>query len=493
MWIAPLGDQTWAGDEDSFKAATALIEKVNATKPEAFLFDMDEKAPSLLQKQGNVGIISVNGPLMTSVPSWARAIFGITDYPAIREALVDAARDPDIGAIMLDVNSPGGAVTGVTDVADLVAEIDTKVKPVHAYTGQLMASAAYWISSSARRITAGNLAEVGSIGVIMRHMEYTKALEKEGVTVNVLRSGKYKALVNPVEALSDVARADAQAKLDYTYGMFMGHVASQRDKAYAVADQQMGQGRTFIGENALAAGLVDGIATFEQALAAAEEEARAFVDKRKSLINNQKKQEGSSMKRKATLTEQDIAAIASGAPVAAVEQPAAPAPEAPQAEEDTTVVDAAVEGAEPTTEAPAAETEAPAETKAEAGAQDAVVAMLRSQLAERDEAIVKLRVDLSKAQDEAAGIKATHDGLLAIARGSARKMYIALGQGGEHVDALSPAALLEEHGRVSEVFQSKFKVGGVAAAAVKQEGEGKKTVKSNPLDQARRNATRIAK
>lgn len=500
MWITDPKKELWAGDESAYEHACELAARINATDPKAFMGMDDLTAPSLLAKNGDVGVIDITGTLYTAAPDWAKAIFGVTDYPQISEALVQAAKDPEIGSILLNVNSPGGAVSGVTAVAELVKRIDTQVKPVHAYTGNRMASAAYWIGSGAREISAGDVAEVGSVGVITMHTDVTKAEEKEGLTTTVLRAGTYKALANPHEALSPLARNDIQSKLDYTYQMFLSHVADNRGMAYAEADSSIGQGRTFLGKQGVTAGAVDAVRTAEQALTAAQEVARQTLDKRKSLNNNAKSQnEGKNMKKKALLTEQDIAAIASGVPldVAAVVPPVEPQAAEPVADPLAPPVDDPGESEAESTITTDAAAPAAAEPAAVAGTD--VVTLLQAQLREAQETLVQARVDLLKAQDkitEAAGereaLATSVTAMSAIVRDSAQKMYTALGQQANHLGTLEGAALLEEHGRVCAVFQEKFKVGGVAAAAA-----GTKTttakVPANPVQNARIRATRLDK
>lgn len=492
MWMTPPQEGLWLGSEADFKQACELVAKINATDVQAFLGMSEDSVPSLLEKQGSVGVISITGSLYTRAPDWAKAIFGVVDYPQIEQALVDAAKDTSISSILLNVKSPGGSVSGVTAVADLVKQIDTKVKPVHAHADGLMASAAYWIGSSARRITADDMADVGSIGVLMVHTEQSKALAEAGITTTVLRAGKYKALLNPVEPLTDEARAEAQSKLDYTYKHFMGHVAEQRGMSYAVADEKMGQGRVFVGEQAKSVGLVDEIASFSQALTAAEKIASPGVDTRKSLNNNPKKQEGlSNMGKKATLTEAEIAALAAGAGQTS-EQDAAAAQASAEAQEQ-----AAAETAAP------AETEAAAETKPAADELvnlRAQVALLTEQVSIANKALVDARVEAAKFQADVALAQAAHtssmghlDALVSIAKAAVRNMHVALGGSAAHVDSLDTAGVIAEHAKAQKSFLEKFKAGGVAAAASTDDGSSAAGAKVSAVQKARLAATRFVK
>lgn len=483
MWVSSPREELWTGSEESIWAAQLLADKINALDPKAFgtqPAEPAEREPRLLSKDGNVGVIQVHGQLFASAPEWVKDVFGITDYGDITEALVAAAKDTSLGSILLDIDSPGGAVRGIDGVTQLINRIDSGVKPIHAVAGGTMASAAYWIGSGAQRVTAGPLSTVGSIGVIQIHREATKMEEKAGITTTVMRAGKYKALGNPYEALSDTARDEMQSKLDYTYGMFIGQVAENRGVSEAAADKAFGQGRTFIGEQAKVVGLVDSIGNYESALTAAQEAAAKSVDSRKSLIQNPKKQEGlADMRKKATLTEAEIAALASGAPV---ENP----PEGQPAAESDPAADpapaAAADGS------PAAD---PAPAPAATPDQSAVVALLKEQLAAAQGDALAARVETSKKSDELAALQSQLEPLVAIARDTVTKLHVALGGSGSHVAALDVKSLLAEHAATSVKFTSTFKVGGVAAASAQAETD-RKAVEAKPSDKARLKAVRIA-
>ena len=144
------------------------------------------------------------------------------------------------------------------------------IKPVVSYSGSTMASAAYWLGSSAGRILAGKTAIVGSIGVVMTHVERSKQLADNGVKATVIRSGKYKQMANSVEPLSDEAKAELQALVDDLNQMFEATVAQNLGVSQKQVHEKMGQGREFLGAKAQAAGLVHGISNFDEALSVAK-------------------------------------------------------------------------------------------------------------------------------------------------------------------------------------------------------------------------------
>lgn len=259
-----LPDQVWAGTEHSLlialEAHNAMMAGIFTTEPATP--KAEEERSYLLTQDEGVGIVSIRGSL-TNRDSWMNEFMGMTSYPEIRRALTQAATDPSITHILLDIDSGGGAVAGVADVTNLLQQVSA-VKPVYAFTDGTMASAAYWIGSTAERVFASRTAMLGSIGVIATHMEMSRRLEKEGIGVNVVRAGEHKALLNRFEPATPKALAGLQAQLDQVYDVFIEHVAEARGTTVAIADKQMGQGREFVGEAAVNAGLADAITTFDK-------------------------------------------------------------------------------------------------------------------------------------------------------------------------------------------------------------------------------------
>lgn len=258
-------DGMWAGTEASLNHLQKALANLTAQDLKVFSSGEEDFAGSdLLSVHGNVGVVSVRGGLVPN-DSPLNKFFGLTSYEAISNALVEAAEMPAVHSILLDVDSPGGSVNGVSDVSELVRYVDG-IKPVYAYTSGTMASGAYWIASGARQIYASKVANVGSIGVITTSMEYTGALEKEGVKATVIRAGEYKQMGNPYEPLTETGKQEIQAMVDSVYKIFVSDVASGRQKSYDYTDKYMAQGRVMLAEDAKTVGLIDSVMTFEQAL-----------------------------------------------------------------------------------------------------------------------------------------------------------------------------------------------------------------------------------
>lgn len=462
-----LDSKFWAGTEQSLERFLASEKlDVSAMQPQ----DQEDGPPRLFAQSGNVGVITIAGSLVNN-DSWMNAFMGRTSYGEIRDALVHAASDPNIGAIVLDINSGGGAVSGVSDTADLIKKIDKGVKPVHTFSDGMMASAAYWLGSSARSVSVGQVTEAGSIGVITVHREMSKAMEMDGVKATVIKAGDHKGNGNPYEPLSDKAREEIQGQLDHMYTLFMGTVAENRGMSYPVADSKMGQGRTFIGTQAVEAGLADSVTTFDAVVSKAQGE----IDARKKVPQyGANFQKGTPMK--VALTEQQIAAMAeAGALADAVGSIAT---------SETVVTDAAsVEAKSETQTEPvqAKTTEAPE-----------LVAFLKTSLAEAQATNVDLTVQLRDAKSQAEAMTATHAALRSIAAASVDRLKVALGGTPGGADALSDTALLAEHATLRAQFESKFKAGGVAAVSATAQSDAKSEV-ADPVRQARLASTRFAK
>lgn len=171
-----------------------------------------------------------------------------------------AAANPRVDAIVLDVDSPGGTVTGVPELAEKVFAARA-AKPVVAVANGLMASAAYWIGAAASEIVASPSSEVGSIGVIALHEDWTKALEEEGVVVTEFSAGEFKTEGAPWKPLDEEAAARFRERVSTVYAWFKRDVTRFRG-----AVEWRPASRVLTAKEAKAAGLVDRIETLEDAI-----------------------------------------------------------------------------------------------------------------------------------------------------------------------------------------------------------------------------------
>lgn len=264
-------DRLWAGTEQSLQHHLQSMSRLLSAeiKMPSVAVESDEGS-RLLSKVGSVGVIDIRGSLVNSSGDFFTMFFGGTGYGEIRQAAVEAAIDPEVKSVLLNIHSGGGQVSGLKSVADLLTRLDEKVKPVFTYAEDMMASAAYRLGASSRAIYAGDEASIGSIGVLAVHQEYSKMMEKDGVTAKIIRSGPFKALGHPAEPLSELAEETIQKEVNWFAEKFTREMAARRNTPYEAFERVAGQGRVLFGEQSLQANLVDGIATFEEVLESIE-------------------------------------------------------------------------------------------------------------------------------------------------------------------------------------------------------------------------------
>lgn len=184
----------------------------------------------------------------------------------LRNSIRSAANNPDVGAIVLDMDTPGGTYAGTPETAATVAEA-AQSKKVVAMVNTLAASAGYWIASQASEIVVSPSSDVGSIGVYRMHIDVSKALEDVGVAINFIHAGKFKVEGNPFQALGDEARAYMQSSVDESYDEFVRAVAAGRGVSITKARDEFGQGRVIGADKAVALGMADRVATMSDVLA----------------------------------------------------------------------------------------------------------------------------------------------------------------------------------------------------------------------------------
>jgi len=214
-------------------------------------------------RSGAIAVIPVYGTIVQRA-NQLDICEGGTSTQQISAALADANADDTVAQILLDIDSPGGSVYGVQELA---AEIQASRKPVVAYANSLAASAAYWIGASASEFHVTPGGEVGSIGVWMAHQDYSKAMADAGVTTTLISAGEFKVEGNPYQPISADALTFLQSRVDDYYAAFTKGVAKGRKVGIDAVRNNMGKGRVFGADQAKTAGMVDSIATFDEVVA----------------------------------------------------------------------------------------------------------------------------------------------------------------------------------------------------------------------------------
>jgi HK97 family phage major capsid protein len=191
---------------------------------------------------------------------------GGTSTEMFGQAFDKAMSDPNVAAIVIDIDSPGGSVEGVPELAAKIAAARGS-KPIVAVANAMAASAAYWLAAAADEIVVTPSGLVGSIGVYQMHVDASEAVADEGLKVTYISAGKYKTEGNPHEPLSDEALAATQGMVDEFYGMFVKAVAKYRGVSVSDVTGGYGEGRVLTAKAAVAAGLADRVATLDETIA----------------------------------------------------------------------------------------------------------------------------------------------------------------------------------------------------------------------------------
>ena len=219
-------------------------------------------ARALGPPSGKVAVIPIHGTLVRRT-SGIEAESGLASYTGIAAQLDAALASPEIAAILLDIDSPGGESGGVFDLADRIRAA-SEVKPVWAVANDMAFSAAYALASAAARVFVARTGGVGSIGVIAMHVDQSVKDAHDGVRYTAVFAGERKNDLNPHEPISNEAHAVLKAEVDRIYDLFVETVARHRGlDADAVRATEAG---LFFGPDAVATGLADAVGSLDDAL-----------------------------------------------------------------------------------------------------------------------------------------------------------------------------------------------------------------------------------
>jgi signal peptide peptidase SppA len=235
-------------------------------------------------RSGGIAVIPVYGTIVQRA-SQLDMCEGGTSTQQISNALADANADDSVAQILLDIDSPGGSVYGVQELA---AEIAASKKPVIALANSLAASAAYWIGAAASEFHVTPGGEVGSIGVWTAHQDISKALEDAGVKITLISAGEFKVEGNPYAPLSADAQGFMQSRIDDYYAAFTSGVAKGRKVSVADVRGNMGKGRVFGADQAKSAGMVDSISTLDQVISRMQSTMQASKPRASRLASAQR-------------------------------------------------------------------------------------------------------------------------------------------------------------------------------------------------------------
>lgn len=251
---------SWAMLENDIARLVSIAGRESEVSPQALEAYAAKQASSgerLVVRDG-VGVIEMNGPLFKRANLFTR-MSGATSYGIMRLDLQAALDDPEIHSILLNIDSPGGEASGCDEFAAAVFDARGK-KPITAYISGCGASAAYWIASAADEIIVSDLAQVGSIGVVLGMRK-----SKDDQTLEFVSS---QSPHKRPDTDTDDGKAKVQTIVDDMAAVFVSAVAKYRGVDEKTVLQKFGAGGIEIGANAVSAGMVDKVGQLEATISA---------------------------------------------------------------------------------------------------------------------------------------------------------------------------------------------------------------------------------
>jgi len=235
---------------------------------DTFAAAMGTRAESNRPRGKAIAVIGVRGIIahrMESVDNISGP--GGTSIEGLRNRIAAAMEHDQIGAVVLDVDSPGGSVAGVEELAAEIHEwAKAGDKPIVAVANTEALSAAYYLASQASELVITPSGSVGSIGVFSAHQDISAKLAQEGEAITLIHAGPHKVEGHPFAPLSDEAREEMQKSVNLYYDQFIGAVSRGRNVPAASVIANMGGGRSVHAADALRAGMVDSVETLDSVI-----------------------------------------------------------------------------------------------------------------------------------------------------------------------------------------------------------------------------------
>jgi signal peptide peptidase SppA len=257
VWNRITGDP-WAITETAMQTILSVAARENES-PEAVASKLGRELQNTYNatERDGVAILPVTGPLFRYANIFT-SISGATSYELIAKDFRIALDNPQIKAIILDIDSPGGEVNGVSELSSMIYEARGK-KPIIAYASGDAASGAYWIASAADEIVVSETSALGSIGVVGMY----RADDENNKTIEIVSSqSPHKRL----DVSSDEGRIRLQARIDSMADVFINAIARHRNIDPQIILSDYGGGDVMIGQNAVLAGLADRIGSLDHLL-----------------------------------------------------------------------------------------------------------------------------------------------------------------------------------------------------------------------------------
>lgn len=235
--------------------------EARALPPEMFSTRRGERSDRGYRVVDGVAVLSINGGLVHKsrfLMADSSTLWGYNDLSADLE---DAMGNSEIHAVLQVYDSPGGEVQGAFEYADRVYGLRGK-KPLRAIADGMAASAAYLGASAAEELLITTTGYAGSVGVVMRHADFSRALANEGVSITHIFAGAHKVDGNPFEPLPKAVQAAFEAEITGIWDEFLGAVAKHR--GLEIDAIRATQAATYRGSAAVSARLADRLSTTDQ-------------------------------------------------------------------------------------------------------------------------------------------------------------------------------------------------------------------------------------
>ena len=262
--LSRIKSQPWACTPEVMETIMDIASRQNLS-PEAVAKELGRPLRNSydVEMRDTVAILPIQGPLIRYATMFSQ-ISGATSYDMLAQDFARALNDPNVSAIMLNIDSPGGEANGVSEFADMIAA-GRGVKPIVAYIGGMGASAAYWIAAAADEVVIADTGIGGSIGTVMSVTDTKEKDAKAGVKTYTIVSSQspHKA----IDAATEDGQSRLQAMVDSLSEVFVAKVAANRGVDAETVLKNFGQGGVFVGQAAVSAGLADRVGSFEGLLA----------------------------------------------------------------------------------------------------------------------------------------------------------------------------------------------------------------------------------
>jgi len=313
------------GGVDKLIDLDGTVLDAKAMQIEASSFTKDRPTSRNFQVVDGIAIIPVDGSLVHKLGA-LHPYSGMTGYDGILRKLNEAMSDDGVRGVLLDIDSPGGMVSGCFDLADMIARL-REIKPIWSLGYDMHCSAAQMLASSCSHRLITQTGVAGSVGVIMAHTNIKKLLENQGVEITLIKAGKHKADGNPYDALPKDVQAKWETQLEKVRTMFATKAANYMGKS--VDDVLATEAECFEGQAAVDVGFANEVVNGSDAVTVMLE----HLDAQKNTIVDM----GASMTKettplKAEATEQPEQTLPEGSQTAQEPQASSQQPEASAAD-----------------------------------------------------------------------------------------------------------------------------------------------------------------